>query len=457
MVTKVSAKALAGPDPVFDLTGYTAVPGTNVSFSPGTGSKVSVGVPVDISASSSTKTITQVLLYQVVVDPADVKFLFANAAPFSVRFAPARLGTATFLAFTLFSDMTYTSTLLSYALQTPGPPSLLNLVGVPPALTPGMKILFGASAVFQYGAIDVTQVANYTVRSGNTAVITVGSDGTISAIGDGVDWLDASYLGLTASAQIAVSAVAAPTTPLNVVRTGTGTVISNPSGIACGTSCSATFGGSVTLQATPAAGAVFSGWIGGGCSGTHSCTLTASGSVTATFTFVGVGSANANGWVQESYFAYYGRPADPAGLAYWANRMDIEGGSLSSIIAAFGSSDEFSRRYGGLRYARLVTTIYQQALGRDPEQGGLDYYVGELQAGRKTLQSITLDVLNGATGLDAFTVANRLDVANHYTGKVAVGCPYGGEVTGVASLTPVTSDSSTAWAAKLGIESRCGI
>ena len=176
----------------------------------------------------------------------------------------------------------------------------------------------------------------------------------------------------------------------------------------------------------------------------------------ATFTFVGAGSASANEWVQKSYVAYYGRPADPPGLAYWALRMDSEGGSLASIIASFGTSDEFNRRYGALGYVDLVTRIYQQALGRDPEPGGLNFYVSELQAGRRTLQSITLDVLNGATGADAVTVANRLDVANHYTGKVARGCSYGGEQTGVTTLATVTPDPATSRAAKTDIEVRCG-
>ena len=248
--------------------------------------------------------------------------------------------------------------------------------------------------------------------------------------------------------------------PLNVALAGSGgEVTSNPLGITCGADCSGDYpvGTVVTLIATPDAGSVFSGW-GGSCTGARICTLAMSAArfVAAAFTFTGTGSAAANEWVQKAYVSYYGRPADPGGLGYWAGRMDAEGGSLSSIIASFGNSDEFNRRYGGLSYVALVTKIYQQALGRDPEPAGLDYYVGELQAGRRTLQSITLDVLNGATGLDALTVANRLDVANHYTGKVAVGCAYGTEATGLASLTPVNHDWMTAWTSKLTIETRCG-
>ena len=184
--------------------------------------------------------------------------------------------------------------------------------------------------------------------------------------------------------------------------------------------------------------------------------MSAARSVTATFTAVGAGSAGANEWVQKTYVAYYGRPADPAGLAYWAQRMDSEGGSLASIIAAFGTSDEFNRRYGNLTYSALIDALYQQILGRAPDPAGKQHYLDQLNAGTTTPQTITLDLLGGATGADALTVANRLDVANHYTGKVAQGCPYGGELTGVASLSPVTSDAATVWSAKLATENRCG-
>lgn len=70
--------------------------------------------------------------------------------------------------------------------------------------------------------------------------------------------------------------------------TGTGTVTSAPGTINCGNQCQETFdhGASVTLTATPDATATFTGWSGGGCSGTGSCqvNMTAARSVTASFT-----------------------------------------------------------------------------------------------------------------------------------------------------------------------------
>ena len=74
---------------------------------------------------------------------------------------------------------------------------------------------------------------------------------------------------------------------VNENGTGSGTVSSNPAGITCPTTCSANFasGTAVTLTAFPADGSTFTGWTGGGCSGTGTCvvTVTAATAVTATF------------------------------------------------------------------------------------------------------------------------------------------------------------------------------
>jgi hypothetical protein len=70
--------------------------------------------------------------------------------------------------------------------------------------------------------------------------------------------------------------------------TGNGTVSSSPLGInSCAAACSAnfSFGTDVTLTADPAGDSTFTGWSGGGCTGTETCTVTMDSdkSVTATF------------------------------------------------------------------------------------------------------------------------------------------------------------------------------
>jgi hypothetical protein len=73
---------------------------------------------------------------------------------------------------------------------------------------------------------------------------------------------------------------------LVVTVAGNGSVASTPTGISCGTTCSANFQSntSVALVATPATGYIFSGW-NGACTGTGTCavSMTAARSVGATF------------------------------------------------------------------------------------------------------------------------------------------------------------------------------
>jgi hypothetical protein len=69
--------------------------------------------------------------------------------------------------------------------------------------------------------------------------------------------------------------------------TGSGTVVSSPAVITCGNSCSALYatGTSVTLSASPAFGSTFTGWSGGVCSGTGSCSLTVDKNMQITASF----------------------------------------------------------------------------------------------------------------------------------------------------------------------------
>jgi Divergent InlB B-repeat domain len=92
-----------------------------------------------------------------------------------------------------------------------------------------------------------------------------------------------------ASSVTATFAAAPPSTfALAVAVTGSGSVSSQPAGIACGSTCSANFAAasSVVLTATPAAGQVLQTW-GGACAGsTATCTLTMSAARNVTATFV---------------------------------------------------------------------------------------------------------------------------------------------------------------------------
>jgi hypothetical protein len=206
-----------------DLTGYTQVAATNATFLPVTGSTLSINNAASITTTSSTKTITEVLLLQTVVDPTDAPLLYATQSPFAIPFTPTRLASTSFGAIAVFSDNTYAMTTLSYTFQSGDTPYALNLVNAPVAnMNVGDSRLIEIDAMSPSGPINVTQLATYTARSGSDSVFSASAGGTITANGSGVDLLDVSYGGVTATVPIQVGVCTYALSPTNQIVASTG-------------------------------------------------------------------------------------------------------------------------------------------------------------------------------------------------------------------------------------------
>lgn len=125
--------------------------------------------------------------------------------------------------------------------------------------------------------------------------------------------------------------------------------------------------------------------------------------------------------VQRTYLAYYNRPADPAGMLFWAQRTDAAGGNLQQVINAFANSAEAQSLYGSINASTIgavIDSIYQALFGRGPDAGGRKFYIDGFIAGTFTPGTIALSVLEGATGSDLSTVQNRVGVSNVFTRTV---------------------------------------
>ena len=155
--------------------------------------------------------------------------------------------------------------------------------------------------------LTLTWTDNSTNEDGFAIERKTGSTGTFAQIGtvgpNVTSYIDARVasattycyrvLAFNVAGSSAYSSEVCGTTPqsfgLAVVKagTGSGTVTSTPAGITCGTSCSGNYAGgtAVTLTATPATGSTFTGWSGGGCTGTGACTVTLNATTTVIATF----------------------------------------------------------------------------------------------------------------------------------------------------------------------------
>lgn len=81
------------------------------------------------------------------------------------------------------------------------------------------------------------------------------------------------------------------------------------------------------------------------------------------------------------YQAALNRAPDQGGLGFWINAMD-KGASLDSVAASVIDSNEFRAAYGvNPGNQELVTRFYENILHRAPEAAGLSYWKGQLDSG----------------------------------------------------------------------------
>lgn len=85
--------------------------------------------------------------------------------------------------------------------------------------------------------------------------------------------------------------------------------------------------------------------------------------------------------VVRMYQAGLGRDPDQEGLNFWIGRLQ-QGANLGQIAQGFLATPEGLARFGSNPSdTEFVNRIYVNVLGRDPEQGGLAFWVGRLQEG----------------------------------------------------------------------------
>jgi hypothetical protein len=143
--------------------------------------------------------------------------------------------------------------------------------------------------------INCGSTCSTSYASGTSVTLTATPDpGSTLGGWSGCDLASGNTCQVTMSSARTVTATFTLSTPTNHLLTvslggnGNGLVTSNPAGINCGTTCSASFmaGINVTLTATPLSGANFSGWSGA-CTGTNTTCVVSMNQdqwVTATFT-----------------------------------------------------------------------------------------------------------------------------------------------------------------------------
>jgi hypothetical protein len=156
--------------------------------------------------------------------------------------------------------------------------------------------------------------------------------------------------------------------------------------------------------------------------------------------------------VQQLYVAYFGRPADTAGLDYWTNVVETNKGSTTQVSANFALSTEYTAAFAGMSNGQIVDKIYMNLFGRAADTAGRDYWVGLLDAGSLKVSTIVADVANGAVTTDKEIIENKVAGATAFTTALDLPAEQAG-YTGPAALAlakaflvGITTDASLATA-----------
>lgn len=238
---------------------------------------------------------------------------------------------------------------------------------------------------------------------------------------------------------------------INKTGEGGGTVTSAPSGINCGSTCTATFttGASVVLTAAPDSGSVFGGWSGG-CSGTGTCSVSMSSDTAVTVAFV---PCTFNIAPAANQFTYSGGSGSvsvtTAGACGWTAGSNVSwititsgnsgtgNGTVSYTVAENTAPDQ---RTGSVTIAGQVFTITQTGAS----QGSLN--IIKTGSGNGVITSSDNKINCGATCTAAFKLGTTVTLtATADTGITFEGWSGGGCTgKGVCTITVTTNTTLTA-------------
>lgn len=132
--------------------------------------------------------------------------------------------------------------------------------------------------------------------------------------------------------------------------------------------------------------------------------------------------------VQQVYLAYFGRPADVAGLKFWMQIFSDRGLPLqvADLAAAYGSnpqvkqvidvfvnSEESQGLYTGSN-AAFINSVYRNLFNRNAEAEGLTFWSGFLERKTLTRGQIVLSIAAGAQNDDRVVEDKKTKVAQDF-------------------------------------------
>lgn len=134
--------------------------------------------------------------------------------------------------------------------------------------------------------------------------------------------------------------------------------------------------------------------------------------------------------IQNLYIAYFGRPAEQAGLDYWGAQADL---TVEALSASFAEQPEYRAVYGDLAREEMVAQLYQNLFGRKAEGNELDYWIASDDI---SVDRMALALVNGAQSTDRELLDGKTEFAAAITAAK-------GTAADIASVKQAFNDTTT--------------
>ncbi|TFW02461.1 DUF4214 domain-containing protein [Oxalobacteraceae bacterium OM1] len=134
--------------------------------------------------------------------------------------------------------------------------------------------------------------------------------------------------------------------------------------------------------------------------------------------------------VQKLYVAFFNRPADKLGEAFWLDKLNTGAATPASIAAAFAGSAEYKSLYAGMDAAQTVAQLYTNLFGRAAVADEVTFWGLRLLQGKETVDTIAMSLATYAQGTDMDAIVAKTSAAVAFTAALDT-VP---EITGYSGL-----------------------
>ena len=124
--------------------------------------------------------------------------------------------------------------------------------------------------------------------------------------------------------------------------------------------------------------------------------------------------------LQQLYIAYFGRPADAAGLDYWEARLASKQLSLQDVARSFSEQPEYKSVYLGKALPEIINAFYLNLFAHAADAPGMKYWTAQLESGAVSMGQAALAIINGAVpgSNDQQALINKVAAASVFTSKL---------------------------------------